>query len=391
MRQSVVVASVTAVLCLAGLAGCGESKTESTAAVKDNPVAAKVDAKLKAMQATVNAVSPSGEQGQPVSAVDLTDDEIAQIKAKGLKAAIAAHYLGDAHIVAIVKAMTAEFKRLGIELVASTSADFNANTQTNQIEAALALHPDILVSLPVDPVATKGAFEKARDQGVKLVFMDQAPTGFVAGKDYVSVVTDDRISQGIINGLQICKTLNGKGKVGLIFHDADFWITEQAFIGVKKGLEECPGVKIISEKGVVGPDFAGDAQTAANAMLSQNRDINLIWGVWDVPAEGILAAIRAAGRNDVKVVTMGIAPTMSIALMQRQLVEGLTATDSWNQGLAMTHVGAKAALGEKDLPGFIASSVKAVSAGDDIAAQWQESYHAPAPKEIANAQKALGK
>src|SRR3954470_18953890 len=102
MRQSVVVASVTAVLCLAGLAGCGESQTESTAAVKDNPVATKVDAKLKAMQATVNAVSPSGEKDQPVSAVDLSADEIAQIKAKGLKAAIAAHYLGDPHIVAIV-------------------------------------------------------------------------------------------------------------------------------------------------------------------------------------------------------------------------------------------------------------------------------------------------
>jgi hypothetical protein len=57
----------------------------------------------------------------------------------------------------------------------------------------------------------------------------------------------------------------------------------------------------------------------------------------------------------------------------------------------MAHVGAKAALDEKDLPGFIASSVKAVSPGDDIAAQWQESYHARAPREIADAQKELGK
>src|SRR3712207_7098830 len=48
----------------------------------------------------------------------------------------------------------------------------------------------------------------------------------------------------------------------------------------------------VEEQGIAGPDFAGDAQAVANAMLSQNADLDGIWAVWDVPAEGVLAAAR---------------------------------------------------------------------------------------------------
>ena len=56
--------------------------------------------------------------------------------------------------------------------------------------------PDIIVSIPVDAVATAAAYKAAADKGVKLVFMDNVPKGFIAGKDYVSSVSADNYGNG---------------------------------------------------------------------------------------------------------------------------------------------------------------------------------------------------
>ena len=61
-----------------------------------------------------------------------------------------------------------------------------------------------------------------------------------------------------------------------------------------------PSIQIVEEQGIAGPDFAGDAQSAANAMLSKHSDLAGIWAVWDVPAEGVMAAARASGRGDLR-------------------------------------------------------------------------------------------
>ena len=59
--------------------------------------------------------------------------------------------------------------------------------------------------------------------------------------------------------------------------------------------KDYPDIKVVKAQGIAGPDFAGDAQKVADAMLSQNPDLSGIWAVWDVPAEGVMAAARAAG------------------------------------------------------------------------------------------------
>ena len=82
------------------------------------------------------------------------------------------------------------------------------------------------------------------------------------------------------------------------FHAADFFVTKQRYDGFKKTItEQYPDIKIIDEQGIGGPDFAGDAEKAAGAILTAHNDVDAIWAVWDVPAEGVMAAARAAGRD----------------------------------------------------------------------------------------------
>ena len=109
----------------------------------------------------------------------------------------------------------------------------------------LAKKPSVIISIPVDPVSEAGAYKKAADAGVKLVFMDNVPKGLVAGKDYVSVVSADNYGNGVAAGLLMAKFLKGKGNIGAVFHAADFFVTKQRYQGFQKAISEFPDIKVI--------------------------------------------------------------------------------------------------------------------------------------------------
>ena len=188
---------------------------------------------------------------------------------------------------------------MGIKVIAVTDAGFKAEKQVSDIETVLAQKPNIIVGIPVDPAATAVAFKAAADQGVKVVFANFAPTGLVHGKDYVSVVSADEYGNGVASAHLMAQALGGEGDIGLVFHAADFHVTRQRYEAVKATIaKDYPDIKIVAEQGIGGPDFPGDADEAASAMLTSNRRIKGIWAVWDVPAEGVISAARTAGRDD---------------------------------------------------------------------------------------------
>ena len=73
------------------------------------------------------------------------------------------------------------FAELGIEVVAETEADFDPARQATDVETAMALQPDIILTLPVDPVSGAQAFRPAVDAGAKLVFVDNGVDGYAPG------------------------------------------------------------------------------------------------------------------------------------------------------------------------------------------------------------------
>ena len=226
----------------------------------------------------------------------LTDAELEQIKGMNATAAIVMHYGGNDWSVAQINGLKDQFGKMGIEVIAETDAGFDPATQVSDIETTLAKNPSIIVSIPTDPVATASAYRQAAEQGVKIVFMDNVPQGFKQGTDYVSVVSADNYGNGVASANIMADKLGGTGKIGLVYHGADFFVTRQRYEAFKKTIEEnYPDIEIVEEQGIAGPDFAGDAEKAASAMLTKRADLNGIWAVWDVPAEGVINAIRSAG------------------------------------------------------------------------------------------------
>ena len=244
-------------------------------------------------------------------------------------------------------------------------------------------NPDIIVSIPTDPVATASAYKKVAAAGVKLVFMDNVPQGMTAGKDYVSVVSADNLGNGVVSAHLLAKSTGGKGEIGVIYHEADFFVTKQRFQGFKDTItSDYPELKIVEEKGIAGPDFAGDAQSAANAMLAKHPNLSGIWAVWDVPAEGVLAAARASGRGDLKVATEDLGKNVAIAMAKNELVVGLGAQVPFDQGVTEANLAAGAEIGKKAAP-YVALSALPVS-HDNVLDAWKKVYHEDPPADLSS-------
>lgn len=127
--------------------------------------------------AEIRSVGPDGEAAVDASTIELTDDQIAQIKEGGYTAAICLHYGGNDWSTSQQKGLEDTFGELGIEIVAVTDANFSAETQVSNIETVMAKKPDILVSIPTDATATADAYKQAAAAGIKIVFMDQRGGG----------------------------------------------------------------------------------------------------------------------------------------------------------------------------------------------------------------------
>jgi ribose transport system substrate-binding protein len=359
--------------------GCSSSTTATS--TQDAGVSEKADAALAAIKGQVLSKGPNGEEPSPASVAELSDDEVAKVKAMGAKAAIVMHYGGNDWANAQIAGLKSEFSRLGINVIATTDANFKPDKQVSDLETVMTQNPNVIVSIPTDPIATASAYKKAAAAGAKLVFMDNVPQGLTAGTDYVSVVSADNFGNGVVSAHQMAKAVGGKGKIGLVFHEADFFVTKQRYQGFKETItKEYPDIQIVEEKGIAGPDFAGDAQGAANAMLSKYADLSGIWAVWDVPAEGVMAAARAAGRADLKIATEDLGKNVAIALAKNELVVGLGAQVPFDQGVTEARLAAMALLG-KSTPAYVALSAVPVDHNNVLDA-WKQVYHEDAPKDI---------
>jgi len=341
-------------------------------------------AALADLAGKVFSKGPHGEDPSPASAVTLNASELEKVKSMNATAAIVLHYGGNDWSTAQTDGLKFEFAKLGIKVIAVTDAQFKPEKQVSDIETVLARKPNIIVSIPVDPVATADAYKRAAAQGVKLVFMDNVPYGMTQGKDYVSVVSADNYGNGIAAAHLLALSLNGKGKVGLIFHGADFFVTRQRYDGFKTTIQKnYPNITILAEQGIVGPDFAGDAEKAASAFLTKYTDMQAIWAVWDVPAEGVLAAARSAQRNDLIVSTEDLGLNAAIDMAQGGIIQGLGAQRPFDQGVTEAMLAAYGLLNKK-APAYVALSALPVTR-ETVLQAWKDVYHQDPPKDLVQA------
>lgn len=325
---------------------------------------------------------PNGEVATPADSVVLSDEDVAKLKAGGFTAAFAWHELYD-WSSAVSRGAKDEFSRLGIDVVAETNAGFDAARQAADVENVLILKPSILISLPVDSGAGAATYGKVAATGTRLVFIDNAADGLSVGSDFVTTVTSDRAIIGAQTAEAMDAALGGSGKIGYIFHDANFQVTnqrDQAFVWNIKN--RFPGLEIVAEAGMADPARIEDI---ANAMLTQHPEITGIYVPWTEPALGVLSVLRLFGRNDVKIVSIDLNEPAALEMAKGGSIAALIADEAYGIGVAAARAAALSLLDKKVDPLLVVGA--GIVRKENLAEGWQTSLHADAPQAVLDALK----
>jgi ribose transport system substrate-binding protein len=326
-------------------------------------------------------VGPNGETPTPVDQIPaLTADQLATLKAGGHKAALLWAGAGTWYNALSSGAKDA-FAELGIDVVTESEANFDPARQATDVETAMALRPDIILTLPVDPVAGAQAFRPAVDAGAKLVFVDNGVDGYQAGTDYVSIVTGDHFGMGKAAAQLMSDAIGGKGKIGYIFHDAQYYVTNNRDRYFKAAIEQLhPDIQIVAEQGFTDE---GSTQGIAAAMITQNPDLAGIYVAWSAAAQGVIAALREAGKSDVKVVAYDLDATNDLDMAQCGNMYGVALDWPYLEGKTMALLGAHGVLGDP-APAFVTVPVQ-TETRDTIEQVWHENVNATPSQEILDA------
>ena len=107
--------------------------------------------------------------------------------------------------------------------------------------------------------------------------------------------------------------------------------------------------------------------------------------MWDVPAEGVIAAARAAGRKDLVITTCDLGQNVAIDMAKGGFIKGLGAQRPYDQGVAEAMLAGYGLLG-KAAPAYIALPALPVTKAN-LTDGWKAVYHMDAPKTVLNSLK----
>jgi ribose transport system substrate-binding protein len=356
------------------LAGCSSGTSES---VTSESAAPAETAETTVSEPSLAFVGPNGEIPGGLDELLLSNEESAEVSALGLTAVFVWHTSGD-FTSAVEAGAREQFEALGIKVLASTQANFDAATQADNVASVLALDPDIVVAIAVDPTSAASSFQQIVDDGRILVIMTTPPAGYRAGQEFVSIVTADLALAGKYNAELLIDAMGNSGEVVYMYHDADFWFTNQRDQAFKNWLGYlAPDINIVEEAG-----FTDEARTQeiAAALLTKNPNITGFYVPWATAAQGVLAAVRDAGRDEIKIVTNDLDTILAADMYAGGNVVGISAPNAFGVGKGLAIAAAYGALG-KPAPELVASEPIKVTAGN-LADAWKADLGVDAPASV---------
>ena len=327
---------------------------------------------------------PAGERATPASALTLTSRDVAMIRAGDHTAVLVWHEESD-FTAAVTAGASDEFQRLGIRVVAETSAAFDPAKQRADIETVAAKKPDVMLTLPVDPVITAPAYKQVARQGTKIVLLSNRPRGMEYGRDYVNVVTDDLFDMGKRAADALAAAVGGQGDVGYFFRDASSFVANQRDLAFLKTITaNYPRIDVVARQGIADPN---QAQEQANGMLAEHPALEGVYVTFSQPpGDGVLAALRANGNTTTRIVSLDLDEPLSLDMAKRGQTFALIADRAHELGRAMARSAGYGLLGKR-APPFVVVPALTITRSNLV-----EGYHKSLNREPpASVMKALGR
>ena len=292
---------------------------------------------------------PDGPEAASPDSITFTPEELETLKNGNFTAAISMNLMDAAWPTLQVAGIRSGLTEYGIELVAVTEAKGQPGTQLNDLEQLAARQPDVILSIPIDPVSSSPVFKRIGEQGIKIVFIDNVPIEMEPGKDYVSVIASDNEANGYFSAKAMAEKMGGIGKVGIlttVYNSA--YVIQAREKGARKAFAEYPD--IIEVDPAQFPGTMTGAFSASSAMITGNADLGGIFAVWDTPAIQAGHAAKTLGR-DILVATVDLGEDSAVAVANGEIY-AIGAQRPFLQGRAEAKAAAAALLG-KAVPPYL--------------------------------------
>lgn len=325
---------------------------------------------------TISGLGPHGERASPPERVSLLPDDRTAAKAAGWRVAVVLHTLKSDWAKQQLAGMMGILGDCGAAVVDVVDCAFSPDMQVAELDRLISQRPDAIISLPVANEQVAAAHRRVSEAGIKLVLLDNAPTGLLPGKDYTALVSSDNFGLGKIAAAGLSPHIPDGAKVGVLGFAADFFATNEREIAFTKWLQ------------VNRPDITPrihrfarieDAAAAADDLLSANPDLAGLFVVWDTPA--LAAANRLAERGaTMPMATVDLGEAAAIALATGQSFCCIAAQQPFLQGIAAAQTVILCLLG-RPVPAWIALPGIGVTR-DNVVESFQAIWRQPAPREV---------
>ncbi len=328
---------------------------------------------------TISGLGPHGERAAPPERVTLLPEDRAAAKARGFRVAVVLHTLQSDWAHQQLSGMVGTFGDCGTAVTHVIDCAFSPRAQVQALEELLAQKPDAVISLPVANEEVALAHARLADAGIKLVLLDNAPTGLLPGRHYGTLVSADNFGLGILAAEGLSAHLPQGAKVGLLGYAADFFATNERELAFTKWMRANRPDLSIHQDGFARIDDAADK---TSALLAAHPDLAGLFVVWDTPA---LKAAEILHRLSLEtpIATVDLGEEVAIGLAQGGPFAVIAAQQPFLQGVAAAQTTILTLLGHLT-PAWIALPGISVTR-DTVVESYQRIWRRPAPQSVLQA------
>jgi inositol transport system substrate-binding protein len=235
----------------------------------------------------------------------------------------------------------------GVELQIE-DAQNDVAKQQSQVQNFIASGVTAIIVNPVDTDATAALSKAAADAGIALVYVNREPVNVNELPEKQAFVASDEKESGTLETKEVCRLLNGKGKVVVMMGELSNQAARVRTQDIKDVIatDECKGLEIVEEQ------TANWSRTQGSDLmtnwLSAGLEFDAVISNNDEMAIGAIQALKAAGRSMDSVVVAGIDATQdALAAMAAGDLDVTVFQDAAGQGKGSVDAALKLAKGEK--------------------------------------------
>jgi ribose transport system substrate-binding protein len=324
----------------------------------------------------IAGLGPHGERAAPPERLALSQQEAAQARERRFSVAVVLHTTGSDWARQQLAGIVATLGAYSAAVVEVVDCRFEAENQIDALGRLARQRPDAVISIPIGNTAVADAHRSVARAGLKLVLMDNAPTGLLPGTDYVSVISADNFGLGAIAAALLSPHVPRGGTVGILGYGVDFFVTNEREIAFRKWMAtERPDARLCQAK------FAsvGKAGPAVEALLADQAGVDALFAVWDDPAMQAVAALRARSRV-LPMTTIDLGNDVALELAAGGAIKGVGAQQPYDQGVAVATATIMSLVGRQPPPWVALPGLSVTQ--ENVVEAYQVVWHAVAPPEL---------